>query len=95
MTSALLHLRSIANREVVPSMRRYFSRYCGSYETFLKGESTAPKVSQVSHNASPRLPLLYYKATNHAMASMNHRVFYANWIFVFAAYDILTSYVDF
>ncbi|KAG6440173.1 putative integral membrane protein [Babesia bovis T2Bo] len=47
------------------------------------------------HNASPRLPLLYYKASMRAMESMNHRIFYANWIFVFAAYDIVTSYVDF
>ncbi|KAF5153614.1 putative integral membrane protein [Theileria parva strain Muguga] len=47
------------------------------------------------HNASPRLPLLYYKASKRAMESINHRVFYANWIFVFAAYDLFTTFVDF
>ncbi|UVC49881.1 hypothetical protein MACK_003498 [Theileria orientalis] len=51
--------------------------------------------SETIHNASPRLPLLYYKASKNAMKSINHRVFYANWIFVFAAYDFFTTFVDF
>ncbi|GIX64252.1 uncharacterized protein BcabD6B2_36870 [Babesia caballi] len=57
--------------------------------------SAASTASTTLHNASPRLPLLYYRASTRAMESMNHRVFYANWIFVFAVYDIFTAYVDF
>lgn len=46
-------------------------------------------------NAYPETPLHYYKAENAAIQSINHRMFYVNWILVLFIWDVATAMVDF
>ncbi|VWU51442.1 conserved protein, unknown function [Hepatocystis sp. ex Piliocolobus tephrosceles] len=39
-------------------------------------------------------PLHLYNATEFSKKSMNHRIFYINWIFVFCFLDFCNSHLD-
>mmetsp|Transcript_79256 Transcript_79256/g.211982 ORF Transcript_79256/g.211982 Transcript_79256/m.211982 type:complete len:81 (-) Transcript_79256:95-337(-) len=45
--------------------------------------------------APPETPLAFYQATAHATSSINHRMFYVNWILMVAVVDMFNGVVDY
>mmetsp|Transcript_65529 Transcript_65529/g.122244 ORF Transcript_65529/g.122244 Transcript_65529/m.122244 type:complete len:101 (-) Transcript_65529:78-380(-) len=45
-------------------------------------------------SASPETPLMHYQATQQAQSSMNHRLFWVNWLIIIAVFDIASGMVD-
>ena len=45
-------------------------------------------------SASPETPLMHYTATQQATASINHRMFYVNWIAMLFVLDAGSGLVD-
>lgn len=54
-----------------------------------------PRLFSQAKNAFPEVPLQYYQATKRATQSINHRLFYINWIFVIGLMDLANSTIDF
>eukprot|EP00389_Voromonas_pontica_P014954 GDKH01023265.1.p1 GENE.GDKH01023265.1~~GDKH01023265.1.p1 ORF type:complete len:70 (+),score=16.07 GDKH01023265.1:150-359(+) len=48
----------------------------------------------VGSKASPETPLHYYRATKFAASSINHRMFYPNWILVIFLADAGAAMID-
>mmetsp|Transcript_90786 Transcript_90786/g.160748 ORF Transcript_90786/g.160748 Transcript_90786/m.160748 type:complete len:86 (-) Transcript_90786:78-335(-) len=50
--------------------------------------------SFATKSASPEVPLMHYTATQQATSSINHRIFYVNWVLMFALVDIGNAMLD-
>merc|ERR1712107_341008 len=73
----------------------------GSASLLRKGTTPAlptPSVASRSFatfkSASPETPLMHYTATQQATASINHRMFYVNWIAMLFVLDAGSGLVD-
>mmetsp|Transcript_6350 Transcript_6350/g.9720 ORF Transcript_6350/g.9720 Transcript_6350/m.9720 type:complete len:90 (-) Transcript_6350:90-359(-) len=58
-------------------------------------QPVAPSLrSFATKSASPEVPLMHYTATQQATSSINHRIFYVNWVLMFALVDIGNAMLD-
>ncbi|SBT80160.1 conserved Plasmodium protein, unknown function [Plasmodium malariae] len=71
------------------------------YERLLKseGKGGVPKknflyLKQEKLICNQQTPLHIYNATKFSKKSMNHRLFYINWVFVFLFLDMCNSHLD-
>ncbi|KAF8819323.1 hypothetical protein IE077_000099 [Cardiosporidium cionae] len=58
---------------------------------------TLPEIRRFAtmKSAHPETPLHYYTATSYATASINHRMFYINWIAMIFLIDVFSGTLDF
>ncbi|KYN97054.1 hypothetical protein PGSY75_1325700 [Plasmodium gaboni] len=49
---------------------------------------------QEKHICNQHTPLHIYNATKYSKKSMNHRLFYINWMFVFLLLDFCNGHLD-
>eukprot|EP00971_Amphidinium_carterae_P143589 2844706-Amphidinium_carterae.1 len=45
-------------------------------------------------SAGPETPVMHYTATQQAQSSMNHRLFWVNWLIIIAVFDIASGMID-
>mmetsp|Transcript_62885 Transcript_62885/g.149917 ORF Transcript_62885/g.149917 Transcript_62885/m.149917 type:complete len:97 (-) Transcript_62885:78-368(-) len=53
-----------------------------------------PRCFATYKSASPETPLMHYQATQQAQSSMNHRLFWVNWLIIIVAFDIASGMLD-
>lgn len=70
---------------VTPEMQKPLQRDVGE----------KPAAKSVFANAYPETPLHFYRATRYSEASINHRMFYVNLVFLLFAWDVGSAMLDF